>query len=221
MDTPLKPTGFLISFEGLDYSGKTTQVKLLADALTAAGKRIVRVREPGGTALGEKLRHLLKHDPECQGMSNPTELFILLASRAELVDKVIAPALAEGAIVICDRFSDSTIAYQAYGRGMDDEMVHMASSAAAFGLVPDLTFYLRVSPEVSKQRAASRATDQPDRFDVLAQDFKDRVRFGYEEIVAFDKDRHNTRPHITTVDADLDTAVVHQLIMLRLGQLLA
>lgn len=178
--------GPFISFEGGEASGKTTQIRLLSDRLGALGRRVVVVREPGGTPLGERLRLLLKQEPEGRGMAAETELLLMNASRAELVRKVIRPALQEGAVVLCDRFLDSTTAYQGAGRGLEAGMVASVVAAAVGSTRPDRTFWLRVPLEQSRCRLQSRsASGSPavDRFEEEQDAFFERVEKAYGEIL--------------------------------------
>lgn len=179
------PRGVFISFEGGEASGKTTQIRLLQDRLRAAGRTAISVREPGGTPLGEKIRHLLKHDLDGQGMSPETELLLMNASRAELVRKVIGPALDSGAVVLCDRFSDSTLAYQGGGRGLDPAMVRSVIHAATGMLEPDLTLWLQLSPAETLRRLCERKGEPgalDDRFDDERAEFFERVERVYEQL---------------------------------------
>ena len=147
--TGRKPArGRFITFEGGEGCGKSTQVRRLCDALAEAGIDVRLTREPGGTWLSESIRHLIKdqrEDPPC----DRSELLLFLAARAQLVRKVIRPALESGAWVVCDRFSDSTIAYQGYGRGLPLDVIRLANEFACDGLEPDLTLYLSVLPETA------------------------------------------------------------------------
>lgn len=179
------PRGVFISFEGGEASGKTTQIRLLQDRLRTAGRTVISVREPGGTPLGEKIRHLLKHDLDGKGMSPETELLLMNASRAELVRKVIGPALDSSAVVLCDRFSDSTLAYQGGGRRLDPVMVRSVVHAATGTLRPDLTLWLRLSPAEALRRLRERKGEQgalDDRFDDERSDFFERVERVYEQL---------------------------------------
>ena len=168
--------GLLITFEGGEGSGKSTQAELLAQSLEATGQRVLRLREPGGTPLGEELRRLLLH--RRAAMSPAAELLLFLAARAELVQSVIQPALAEGAIVICDRFCDSTFAYQGYGRGLDLAELRRLNAFATGGLVPDLTVLLDLPVEASRRR---KQRDE-DAFQREDDAFHERVRQGYFEL---------------------------------------
>src|SRR6185437_7350513 len=144
--------GVFITFEGTEGSGKSTHVRLLAERLRAEG-RIVRVlREPGGTPIGEEIRHTLKHSQRNHAMTPEAELLLMNASRAQLVREVIRPALAAGEIVLCDRFYDSTIAYQGYGRRLDPGMVRAVVAFAVGDTHPDLTLFLSVPVGISEER---------------------------------------------------------------------
>src|SRR5438445_12871950 len=149
------PQGRFITFEGTEGAGKTTQIQLLAERLRQLGQIVRPVREPGGTALGEEIRHTLKHSPQNAGMTPETELLLMNASRAQLVREVIRPALAQGEIVLCDRFYDSTIAYQGYGRQLDLAKVQTMLDFAVEDTRPHLTLLLEVPLEVSEARRRS------------------------------------------------------------------
>jgi dTMP kinase len=179
----MSPTGLFITFEGGEGSGKSTQADLLAQRLEGAGQRVLRLREPGGTPLGEELRQLLLHRQTA--ISPAAELLLFLAARAELVQSVLQPALAEEAIVICDRFSDSTFAYQGYGRGLDLAELRRVNAFATDRLVPDLTVLLDLPV------AAGRARKQRDEDAFQREDdaFHERVRQGYLELARQDPDR--------------------------------
>ncbi|MBI2871586.1 MAG: dTMP kinase [Chloroflexi bacterium] len=164
--------GRFIVFEGGEGSGKTTQVRALRRRLIRRGYSVVVAREPGGTPGGEAIRRLLRSS---HTLSPRVELFLFAASRALLVDQVIRPALAEGRIVICDRFSASTIAYQGYGRELGASTAAQISDMATGGLAPDLTVYMDVAPELGLQRKAG----VPDRFERAHLEFHRRVREGY------------------------------------------
>lgn len=169
----------LITFEGLDGSGKTTQIEHLAARLEAAGRTVVRVREPGGTALSEAVRALLL-DPQHHVVPR-AELLLFSAARAQLCEEVIRPALAAGAVVLCDRFYDSTVAYQGGGRGVAPEiwLEALQSEFVTGGLVPDRTYLFRVPPEVAARRRGHRAEDRMER---AGDAFFARVAAAYEAI---------------------------------------
>src|SRR6266513_2544548 len=144
--------GLFISFEGTEGSGKSTQIALLAARLRAHVHRVREIREPGGTPIGEEIRHTLKHSAANQAMTAEAELLLMNASRAQLVREVIRPALAAGEIVLCDRFYDSTVAYQGYGRGLDLKMVNAIVEVAGGETRPDLTLLMLVPHELTEQR---------------------------------------------------------------------
>ncbi len=143
--------GLFVTFEGGEGAGKSTQVSMLRDRLEATGRRVINLREPGGTPLGEELRRLLLNSTN---IATKTELLLFLAARSELVQKVIEPALADGIDVICDRFIDSTAAYQGYGRKIDLDLISTLNRAVIEGCVPDLTVLLDIDPDSGLARAA-------------------------------------------------------------------
>ena len=150
--------GLFITFEGTEGSGKTTQISLLAERLRSMGHSVRTLREPGGTPIGEEIRHTLKHSPDNHAMTAEAELLLMNASRAQLVREVIRPALAAGEIVLCDRFYDSTTAYQGYGRQLDLRMVKNIIDVAVGDTRPDLTLLFIVPHEVSEARRAGAST---------------------------------------------------------------
>ena len=186
------PRGRFITFEGGEGCGKSTQIKLLAERLRAAGHTVRELREPGGTPLGEKIRHLLKHDPDGRGMAAETELLLMNASRAELVRQVIRPALAAGEVVLCDRFYDSTTAYQAGGRGLDAAAVRSVIDFAVGDTRPDLTLWLQVTRAEALRRLSLRNAAQPpqdDRFESEKDAFFARVEAAYAALAAAEPQR--------------------------------
>ncbi|MEA1963678.1 MAG: dTMP kinase [Candidatus Aerophobetes bacterium] len=164
-----------ISFEGIDKSGKSTQVSLLSDYLRNKGYEVIKTCEPGGTKLGEKIKALLLHSSN--KISEVTELFLYLADRKEHIEKVIKPALREREIVICDRFLDATVAYQGYGRGLDIAWIDKLNEITTQGILPDITFLLDIYPSLSKQRGG-----EDDRIEEEKVTFYEKVRQGYLEI---------------------------------------
>src|ERR1041385_4410800 len=144
------PRGLFITFEGTEGSGKSTQVALLAERLRASHRTVITLREPGGTPIGEEIRHTLKHSEANAAMTSEAELLLMNASRAQLVREVIRPALARGEIILCDRFYDSTTAYQGYGRQLDLTMVRAIIGAAVGDTRPQLTFLLHVPVAISE-----------------------------------------------------------------------
>ena len=186
------PRGFFITFEGTEGCGKSTQVELLARRLRALGHRVRLLREPGGTPIGEEIRHTLKHSKANEAMTPEAELLLMNASRAQLVREAIRPALAAGEIVICDRFYDSTIAYQGYGRQLDLKMVETIVNVAVGDTRPNLTLLLAISPDVSELRRAFRQSTLPfirDRLEEADKAFFGRVARGYDEIAAAEPER--------------------------------
>ncbi len=176
--------GLFIAFEGPEGSGKTTQLRRLYRRLRRAGVPVVRTREPGGTRLGERLRALLKRAD--QNPAPEAELFLFLAARAQLVSTVIRPALAAGQVVLCDRYSPSTLAYQAYGRGLPLDQVADADRLATGGLWPDLVVLLDLPAEAGLAR---RGRAGADRFEAEELEFHRRVRAGYLELARSDPER--------------------------------
>lgn len=173
--------GPFISFEGLDGSGKTTQTEWLARRLRALGREVVVAVEPGGTRIGEQIRRILL-DSSHREMAPATEMLLYFASRAQNVQEVIGPALARGAAVLADRFTDSTLAYQGYGRGLGEAAVQQLHQIACGHLTPDLTLLLDIDLETSLAR--SRERGDLNRMDEQAADFYARVRKGYLEMAA-------------------------------------
>lgn len=169
-----------ITFEGLDYAGKSTQVKLLFDHLSHERFNVLLLREPGGTEIGEKIRAILL-DKGTLGMTDTSEMFLFSASRSQLVEEVIKPALEGGMIVVCDRFYDSTTAYQGWGRGIPLEAVKAINMTATGGLVPDVTVFIDVPVGDVEKRMRRNAAGQ-DRMELNGREFYERVRKGYLEL---------------------------------------
>lgn len=173
--------GLFVTFEGVDGCGKSTQVARLAQRLEAQGFPVLCLREPGGTSLSEKIRSLLL-DPANGDMVPEAELLLYEASRAQLVCQVIRPALAAGQVVLCDRFFDSTTAYQRAGRGLDAQMVGEANRLGSCGLVPDVTLWLKLDPAQGLARAVG--AHSPDRLEQEGVAFQEAVAAGFEAIAA-------------------------------------
>jgi dTMP kinase len=182
-----------ISLEGIDGSGKTTQAKLLAKAL---GEDVVLVREPGGTETGERIRQILK-DPDLE-LDPLAELLLFCAARAELVSQVVGPARDAGREVVCDRFSDSSVAYQGIARGLGAERVEEICGLATGGVWPDLTILLRMDPDRAAKRIGRRKAD---RFEEEGIDLQRRVAEGYDEVAR----RHPERVSVVDADGDRDS----------------
>ena len=169
-----------ITFEGLDFSGKSTQVGLLADTLSRSGAKTLVLRDPGGTAIGERIRAILL-DRESLDMSDFTELFLFSASRSQLVQEIIKPALRNGTIVLCDRFYDSTTAYQGWGRGLSLDAIKAMNRVAADGLVPAITYFIDIPvPEIELRMKRHKAG--ADRMEMSGRAFYERVRDGYLQL---------------------------------------
>jgi len=184
--------GLFITFEGTEGSGKSTQVPLLVERLREWGHAVRIFREPGGTPIGEEIRHTLKHSHANAAMTAEAELLLMNASRAQLVREVIRPALSRGEIIICDRFYDSTTAYQGYGRQLDLAIVRHVIDLAVGHTRPDLTLLLRLPLVVSEERMRSRQATMPfirDRIEEADRAFFERVAKGYDETAAAEPKR--------------------------------
>lgn len=178
----------LITFEGIDCCGKSTQARMLAEHLEALGRKALLLREPGNTRLSEHIRTLLLNK-EFVEMNERTELLLFAASRAQLVAEVILPALESGQVVICDRFYDSTVAYQGYGRQLPLEDIMHINRIATQDQVPDMTFFVDVSPEVAFERCRERMANELDRMEKSGVRFYERVINGYMRIAQQDAGR--------------------------------
>jgi dTMP kinase len=194
----------LITLEGPDGSGKSTQIDLLVQKLRAKGYKVVQTREPGGTPIGDEIRQVL-HDLKNTAMHPHTETLLYAASRAQLVAQVIRPHLESGGIVVCDRYRDSTLAYQGYGHGLDLEALNSILAFATGNLTPDLTFYLDLSVEDGLKRRKDAADDW-NRMDAMAVEFHQRVRAGYEKLIAAEPERW------VRIAASQDIETIHQAI---------
>jgi dTMP kinase len=193
--------GLFLTFEGTEGSGKSTQIPLLAERLRSLGRHVRTLREPGGTPIGEEIRHTLKHSKANEAMTPEAELLLMNASRAQLVREIIRPALAAGEIILSDRFYDSTTAYQGYGRQLDLKMVRSIIDAAVGDTRPDLTLLFLLPYEVAEQRRLARQPTLPmsiqrDRIEEAGRSFFERAAKGYEAIAAAEPDR------VRTVDAN-------------------
>ncbi len=174
-----KLAGILISFEGSEGSGKSTQIDKLVTHLEKEGHQVIVTREPGGTEIGEEIRHLILHSNSNSAMTPETELLLFAAGRAQLVRERILPALEEGKIVLCDRFLDSTTVYQGAARSIAMDPVNQINEFAVGNVIPSLTIVLDVPAEVSVARVKRRASDLPDRIEKENIDFYRLVREGY------------------------------------------
>ncbi|MBN1813004.1 MAG: dTMP kinase [Anaerolineae bacterium] len=176
------PCPYFITLEGPEGSGKTTQIPLLVDWLCGQGYEVELTREPGGTDIGDQIRDVL-HDSHNTAMDATAEILLYSADRAQHVAQCIRPALAAGRIVVSDRYYDSTLAYQGYGRGLDIEMLRAITAFATGGLKPDLTLYLDIAPEEGLRRRQANE-EEWNRLDAETLDFHRRVRAGYMELIA-------------------------------------
>lgn len=199
-----------ITFEGIEGSGKSTQAQMLARYLEGQGRKVKAIREPGGTVLGERVRALLLTKEE-DAMEPWSELFLYEACRAELAGKVIGPALDGGFIVVCDRFTDSTIAYQGYGRGLSREAIGGLNALATQGRTPDITILVDCPVEVGLRRALRRSAERAsegkateDRFEQEEVAFHERVRAGFLELAELHKER------VKVVDGSGEIQVIHR-----------
>ena len=201
--------GFFITFEGIEGTGKSTQMNLLGDYLKKKGRDVLAVREPGGTRVGEKIRAVLLNS-DSLGIDPWAELFLYEACRAELVKEVIAPALKAGKTVVSDRFVDSTVAYQGYGRGLDVKTIEGMNRQATRDITPDITFLIDIAPEDGLKRAFKRINNargpKDDRFEKEDIAFHRRVRQGYLEIAVKDPGR------VRVIDGGREISLIHKEI---------
>ncbi len=187
MTAQAKP-GFLLSFEGSEGCGKSTQIRLLCERLEAEGQPVEVLREPGGTAAGEQIRHLLQHAKEGDGLCAESELLLFAASRAQIVREKIRPLLAAGTFVILDRFLDSTTVYQGFARGLPLDSVHAINAFAIGGTLPDLTLLLDMDNATARDRIA-RSGRTLDRMENQPVAFFEKVRAGYLELARAEPQR--------------------------------
>jgi len=202
-----------ITFEGPEGSGKTTQIRLLAELLEAEGLAVTTTREPGGTRIGNAVRALLL-DPAHTEMSPRAEALLFQAARAQLVDEVIQPALIAGNVVLCDRYADSTLAYQGYGHGQELEPLRRLGAFATGGLLPDLTVYLDIDVQAGLARKRAGAAEEWNRMENKALAFHQRVRDGYLRLAADEPARW------LVVDAGQQVAAIHAAVAARVSTLL-
>ena len=180
--------GFFITFEGLEGAGKSIQVEILTSHLSERGYPIVVTREPGGTRIGEQIR-AITHNTENVDLTATTEAYLMAAARAQHVNQIIEPGLAAGKIIICDRFVDSSIAYQGYGRKLGPDVIARLNEVAVNGAKPDLTFYLDIPVELGLNRR-KKSNKVNDRLDLQQKEFYNRVHEGYAEIVKKNQKRY-------------------------------
>jgi dTMP kinase len=198
----MKNNGLFITFEGIDGSGKSTQIQILKDYLIKKGEDVLLTREPGGTSLGESVRSAILNSKG--DVSLEAEALLFAACRSQLVDEVILKALGEGKIVLCDRYIDSSIAYQCYGRGLDRTFVEAINKNAMDKAMPDFTIYLQIFPEESNARLDEKGLD---RIESAPSSFKQRVYIGYEAIAKSESER------VFTVAGNDDKQTIHKKIL--------
>ncbi len=210
--------GFFLTFEGPEGSGKSTHIKLLAEWLRIRGIKAIHTREPGGTPLGEAIRSLLQYNGSGEAPVPRAEVLLFLASRAQHVERLIKPALQEGTWVLCDRFSDSTLAYQGFGRGFPLEDLKVVDNFATDKIKPDLTFLLDVSLAESRARLTmrqKRGTATPDRIEAEPQAFHARMRNGFLELARSSPERFvvlSTERAREEVAAEIQSKVERELL---------
>lgn len=194
-------SSYFITFEGPEGSGKSTQARLLAEALRLAGQQVILTREPGGNPVSEEIRNILLHGAD-NSVTDRGELLLYLAARAEHTERVIRPGLEAGSIVICGRYMDSTVAYQGYGSGLDLELIHRMNGFATCGLMPDITFLLDIDAETGLKRQRHW-----NRMERKAVEFHHRVRNGFVEEARLNPAR------IVKLDASQSISVVRQDVL--------
>ncbi|MES2507874.1 MAG: dTMP kinase [Verrucomicrobiota bacterium] len=201
-DTTSQAPGFFLSFEGSEGCGKSTQIRLLKDRLEADGQPVVVLREPGGTAVGEEIRHLLQHAKAGEGMSPEAELLLFAASRAQIVREKIRPLLAAGTLVILDRFLDSTTVYQGMARGLPLESVQALNAFATGGTLPHLTLVLDMDAVTARRRIDATGREL-DRMESQPLAFFEKVREGYRQLAQAEPRR------LTLLNADQPPEALH------------
>ncbi len=206
--------GIFITFEGIEGSGKTTQIQLLNDYLRGKKIQAVLTREPGGTRIGDQVRQILLNQ-ENKDMTSGCELFLYSASRSQHIKQVIEPSLKKGELVLCDRFCDATLAYQGYGRGVPFEMIDHLNQLATGGLKPALTFLFDLTPEEGLRRSKARLKKEgkekrEGRFEKEELAFHEKVRMGYQEIAKKEPER------VVVIDASKNSGQVHREVVDRI-----
>lgn len=190
-----------ITFEGIDGSGKTTQINKLSERLKSLGYNVLTLREPGGNVISEKIRETLLSAGN--DITPCAELLLFVASRAQLVEKVIRPALLQGKLVICDRYIDSSVAYQGYGRGILVEDIRICNKIATGNLVPEITFFLDLPPKIASNRALNRSIENLDRIEQESELFFQKAREGYLQISKNEPER------FITLDGSKNPELIH------------
>lgn len=209
--------GLFITFEGVEGCGKSTQVRLLTERLTALGHKILATREPGGCPIADKIRAILL-DASNRDMTSDTELLLYAAARAQHVSQVIRPALLSGKTVFCDRFTDATLAYQGYGRKLDDGLIKELNRIATTGLKPDITVLIDCPVEIGLKRAMARINKtkglREERFEQESLNFHESVRSGYLAIAAAEPERFiviDGRNDIQSMTEAITTSILPRL----------
>jgi dTMP kinase len=197
-----------ITFEGIDGSGKSTQILLLREYLVKNGHKVVTLREPGGTELSEYIRAVLLNKK--LEVSDISELLLFQAARADLVKTIVLPSLDQGRIVLSDRFFDSTTAYQGYGRGIDMEIIEKSNQIGSLGVLPDMTFYLNIERSVGQNRDIEKVRD---RMELSGDEFYDKVINGYNELA-------KNESRFITIDGNQDVKAIHALVVAEVEKLI-
>ena len=200
---------YFITFEGPEGSGKSTQIKLLKDFFSSKGYPVYTTREPGGTYAGDKIRATLL-DKACGNLEPETELFLMLAQRCENLRKVIKPAIEKGTVVLCDRYFDSSMAYQGYARGLDPKDIYEIHKSFLGDFLPDATILLQIEPETGLQRANHNGKKQLDRIELESKSFHEKVYNGYNEMAAKEPDRFIKVEAIGTAD-EISQKIINSL----------
>ncbi|HEY8405636.1 MAG TPA: dTMP kinase [Acholeplasma sp.] len=194
-----------ITFEGGEGSGKTSLIEMIKDTLIKMGIDVVTTREPGGSVIAEQIRRIIL-DNQNTAITPHTEALLFAASRAQHLDEVIIPAKKEGKLILCDRYLDSSLAYQAYGRNLGEDFV-LSINRYATDHMPDLTFYIDVDPEIGIARVKKNRTHKSDRLDVETHEFHKRVREGYLELVCKDTNR------VVLVNGNQSIDAIYEIVM--------
>ena len=189
--------GLLITIEGMDGSGKTTQINMIRDYISEKGYNVILAREPGGTKISEKIRDIIL-DPANATMAATTEMLLYASARAQLVAEIIKPAIENGSVVVCDRFIDSSIAYQGFGRGIDINTIMDVNMAAMDGMMPNITFFIDISPEVALKRRMASST--ADRIEQERMEFHMKAYEGYKRLANLYPERIKTIDGNRTVE---------------------
>lgn len=197
-----------ITFEGIDGSGKSTQILLLREYLVKNGHKVVTLREPGGTELSEYIRAVLLNKK--LEVSDISELLLFQAARADLVKTIVQPSLEQGRIVLSDRYFDSTTAYQGYGRGIDMEVIKKSNQIGCLGVLPDMTFYLKIERSVGQNRDIEKDRD---RMELSGDEFYDKVIHGYDELAKNEK-------RFVTIDGNQEVKAIHAIVVEKVEKLI-